>query len=59
MTAVLVLILGGREENCFCGRDWTGQISLISLRKLTFARNAIPDKIITPGIFAESHSNAC
>jgi hypothetical protein len=35
----LVLIWGGREGNCFFGRDWTGQIALIWLGKLTFASN--------------------
>jgi hypothetical protein len=31
-----VLIWGDREGNCFCGRDWTGQIKLKWLRKLVF-----------------------
>jgi hypothetical protein len=33
----LVLIWGDREENCFCRRDWTGQIALIWLGKLAFS----------------------
>jgi hypothetical protein len=35
----LVLIWGGREGNCFFGRDWTGQIRLIWLGKLVSASN--------------------
>jgi hypothetical protein len=34
---VLVLIWGDREGNCFCGRDWTGQITLNWLGKLAFS----------------------
>ncbi|WP_141686902.1 hypothetical protein [Bradyrhizobium sp. LMTR 3] len=34
-----MLIWGGREANCFFGGDWTGQIALNWLGKLTFWRN--------------------
>jgi len=33
---LIVLIWGGREGNCFFGRDWTGQIALNWLGKLVF-----------------------
>jgi hypothetical protein len=36
---LIVLIWGGREGNCFFGRDWTGQITLIWLGKLVSASN--------------------
>ena len=39
-TAELIgLIWGDREGNCFCARDWTGQIRLIWLGKLVSASN--------------------
>jgi hypothetical protein len=34
------LIWGMREENYFCKQDWTGQIRLIRLKKLGFARKS-------------------
>ena len=34
-----MLIWGGREGNCFCGRGWTGQIALNWWRKLVFWRS--------------------
>jgi hypothetical protein len=36
---LIVLIWGDREGNCFFGRDWTGQITLIWLGKLAFWSN--------------------
>ena len=36
---LIVLIWGDREGNCFRAEDWTGQIALIWLGKLVFARN--------------------
>jgi hypothetical protein len=36
---LIVLIWGGREGNCFCARDWTGQITSNWLGKLAFWRN--------------------
>jgi hypothetical protein len=34
---LIVLIWGEGEGNCFCARDWTGQIALNSLSKLVFS----------------------
>jgi hypothetical protein len=49
---LIVLIWGGREGNCFCGRDWTGQITLKLLGKLAFWSSApgsrFQDRLHTP-----------
>jgi hypothetical protein len=38
---VLKVIWVSPKQEYFCERDWTGQIRLILLNKLRFARNAI------------------
>jgi hypothetical protein len=44
MAGVVGVIWGGGEEVYFCRRDWTGQITLKSLRKINFARTGwLPD----------------
>ena len=34
------MIWGNREQEYFCGRDWTGQITLKPLQKIDFARTS-------------------
>ena len=38
MGVVLSLIWGDDEAEYFCGRDWTGQITLKALQKIDFTR---------------------
>jgi hypothetical protein len=38
MAGVLGVIWGRSEAECFCGPDWTGQITLKFLLKIDFAR---------------------
>jgi hypothetical protein len=44
MAGFVGVIWGGGEAEYFCGRDWTGQITLKSLRKIDFSRiGLLPD----------------
>jgi hypothetical protein len=45
MAGVVRVIWGRGEAECFFGRDWTGGISLIGLRKLGGARGATARKL--------------
>jgi hypothetical protein len=40
MSEVLGVIWAGREAEYFCGRGWTGQITLKSLQKIARPRSA-------------------
>jgi hypothetical protein len=39
MAGVVGVIWGSREADYFCGRDWTGQISLSLLEKIAHWRS--------------------
>lgn len=41
MASVLEVIWGEHEEEYFCARDWTGQITLKSLQKIARPRRSM------------------
>jgi hypothetical protein len=45
MAGVVGVIWGDREEEYFCGRDWTTQIALIGLMKSAFWRSTLWDEL--------------